>query len=301
MKLRKVVKGRVGIVVLSTVVLALLLTGLIPFLPLSAKAPSKVHAAGLNPIQIENSKPGTPGWNDFSASLQQDLLSGFGSQISVNLGGSIDFYVTTTAPSFTVDIYRTGYYQGIGARLIESLGSFPGLHQAIPAPDPVTGMISCTNWIKTTTLTVPSNWVTGVYLAKLTDPSNDSSFILFVVRNDGGNEDVLFQTSVTTYEAYNTWGGTSLYNNDLTNKAQYPYPHATKDSFDRPFNPGDSNGAGQYFWYEYKFVYWMEEQGYNVAYTTDVDTDPRPSQLLNHKAFLSVGHDEYWSMGMRNA
>src|SRR5579863_1744289 len=98
MKLRNVVKGRAGIVVLSMVALALLLTGLIPFLPLSAKATPKVHAAGLNPIQIENNKPGTPGWNDFSASLQQDLLSGFGSQISVNLGGSIDLYVTTTAP-----------------------------------------------------------------------------------------------------------------------------------------------------------------------------------------------------------
>ena len=143
--------------------------------------------------------------------------------------------------------------------------------------------------------------MTGVYLAKLTSSTGKSSFIFFVVRDDGGNENILFQTSVTTYQAYNTWGGLSLYNNDLTNKSEYPYPHATKVSFDRPFNPGDSNGGGHYLWFEYHFVYWMEEQGYNVAYTTDVDTDARPAQLLNHKAFLSVGHDEYWSMGMRNA
>src|SRR6185503_14629675 len=99
----------------------------------------------------------------------------------------------------------------------------------------------------TTSLTIPSNWVTGVYLAKLTSSTGNSSFIFFVVRDDGGSEDVLFQTSVTTYQAYNTWGGLSLYNNDLTNKTPYPYAHATKVSFDRPFNPGDSNGAGHYF------------------------------------------------------
>ncbi len=262
---------------------------------------AKTHAAISNPIQVENNKPGTPGWNDFSANLTPDALSGFGSKISVNAGDALDLYVTTTAPSFTIDVFRTGYYGGVGARLITSLGSFTGLHQAIPVPDPVTGMISCTGWTKTTTMTIPATWVTGVYLAKLTSSTGNSSFIYFVVRNDGGTEDVLFQSSVTTYQAYNTWGGTSLYNNNLTNKTPYPYAHATKVSFDRPFNPGDSNGAGHYFFYEYKFVYWMEQQGYNAAYTTDVDTDARPAELLHHKAFLSVGHDEYWSTGMRTA
>src|SRR5438132_879073 len=96
--------------------------------------PVPAKAADSNPIQIENSKAGTQGWNDFSADLAPDTLSGFGSKISVNQGDSIDFYVTTTAPSFTINIYRTGYYGGAGARLISSLGSFPGLHQVIPAP-----------------------------------------------------------------------------------------------------------------------------------------------------------------------
>ena len=276
------------------IALLLVLSGV--FVALSI--PKHVVAAGLNPIQIENNNPGTPNWDDFSASLQPDLISGFGSQISVNHGGSIDFYVTTTAPSFTIDIFRTGYYQGIGARLMTSLGSFTGVHQAIPQPDPVTGMIACTNWTKTTTLQIPSSWVTGVYLAKLTTNTGNSSFIFFVVRDDGGHEDLDFQTSVTTYQAYNTWGGTSLYNN-LTNGSVYPYAHATKVSFDRPFNPGDSNGAGHYFFYEYKFVYWLESQGYNVTYTTDVDTDTNVNPITNHKGFLSVGHDEYWSNGMR--
>ena len=255
-------------------------------------------AAAANPIQIENSNPGTPGWDNFSSVSKQDAISGYGSKISVNHGDSIDFYVTTTAASFTIDIFRTGWYQGIGARKLASLGSFPGVHQAIPAPDPVTGMIAC-NWTKTTTLTFPSNWVTGVYLAKLSASSGNKSFIFFVVRNDGGNEDVLFQTSVTTYQAYNEWGGVSLYDN-ATNKSVYKYAHATKVSFDRPFDPNDSDGAGHYLYYEYPFIRWAESQGYNMSYITDVDTHTNVNSLTNHKAFLSVGHDEYWSKGMRD-
>jgi hypothetical protein len=255
-------------------------------------------AAGLNPIQQENQLPGDPTWNDFSASLDQTELSGYGSTISVNHGGSIDFYVTTKDPTFTIDIYRTGWYNGDGARKIESLGPFTGMQQAIPAPDPVTGIVVC-NWKKTTTLNIPSTWVSGVYLARLDGSSGNKSFIFFVVRDDGGTEDILFQTSVTTYQAYNLYGGTSLYGM-ASGVTSFKGPHATKVSFDRPFNPGDSNGAGHYLFWEFKFVYWMESQGYNVAYTTDVDTDTNASTLTNHKAFLSVGHDEYWSAGMRN-
>ena len=282
------------------VVSALLVVMLLPALPLvHFFGPVPAKAADSNAIQIENSKAGTQGWNDFSADLAPDTLSGFGSKISVNHGDSIDFYVTTTAPSFTINIYRTGYYGGAGARLISSLGSFPGLHQVIPAPDKVTGIISCSNWTRTTTLNIPSSWVTGVYLAKLTSSTGNSSFIFFVVRDDGGHEAIDFQTSVTTYQAYNTWGGTSLYNNN-TNLSIFKGPHATKVSFDRPFNPGDSNGAGHYFFYEYKFVYWLESQGYDVTYTSDVDTDTNVNPLTNHRGFLSVGHDEYWSKGMRD-
>ncbi|HEY5003881.1 MAG TPA: N,N-dimethylformamidase beta subunit family domain-containing protein, partial [Ktedonobacteraceae bacterium] len=301
-RVERVIKSRVAIMVAIGFIASIVLSGL-PYASMRniLVSPSHAHAAGLNPIQVENSKAGTPSWDDFASDLAPDTISGFGSKISVNHGDSLDLYVTTIAPSFTIDVFRTGYYGGAGARLITSLGSFPGLHQAIPAPDPVTGTISCTGWTKTTTLTIPATWVTGVYLAKLTSSTNHSSFIYFVVRDDGGSEDVMFQTSVTTYQAYNTWGGTSLYNNVLTNKTVYPYPHATKVSFDRPFNPGDSNGAGHYLFFEYHFVYWMEQQGYNVAYTTDIDTDAHPAELLKHKAFLSVGHDEYWTMGMHNA
>ena len=158
-------------------------------------------------------------------------------------------------------------------------------------------MVSCENWTKTTTLDIPSDWVTGVYLARLTGSNGRSSYIFFVVRNDGGTEPIDFQTSVTTYQAYNEWGGLSLYNN--RGGTGYNYAAATKVTFDRPFDPQDSNGAGQYFYFEYPMIRWMEAQGYDVTYSTNVDTHTNVNPLTNHRAWLSVGHDEYWSRGMR--
>ncbi|HKW21173.1 MAG TPA: N,N-dimethylformamidase beta subunit family domain-containing protein, partial [Ktedonobacterales bacterium] len=255
-------------------------------------------AAASNPIQVENSLPGDSTWGDFSANLSPTALSGYSSPISVNHGQTVHFYVTTTSANVTIDIYRMGWYGGTGARHIETLGTYAGQQQPIPPPNSVTGIVVC-NWQQTASLAVPSTWVTGVYLAKLTGSSGDKSFIFFNVRNDGGHEDFVFQTSVTTYEAYNTYGGTSLYNNN-TNGAIYSYAHATKVSFDRPFNPGDSNGAGHFLWYEYPMLRWAEKNGFDMTYTTDVDTDLNTNPLTNHKAFFSVGHDEYWSKAMRD-
>ena len=145
---------------------------------------------------------------------------------------------------------------------------------------------------------MPTSWTSGVYLAKLTSSRGNSSFIIFVVRDDSGTADIVVQISVNTYQAYNSRGGVSLYSN-ATNKSIYSYAHATKVSFDRPYEPGDSNGAGQYLFYEYPFVEWAEEQDFSISYVTDVDTGATPNPLLGHKAFVVLGHDEYWSMGMR--
>jgi uncharacterized repeat protein (TIGR01451 family) len=251
-----------------------------------------------NAIQAENAKPGTPGWDEFASVASQTAVSGYASEISVDHGDSIDFFVTTTAASVKIDVYRTGWYGGVGARLVAAMGSFPGQAQAIPAPDPVTGMVEC-HWARTATLNIPADWVSGVYLARLTASNGNSSFIFFVVRNDGGSEAINFQTSVTTYHAYNAYGGTSLYDN-LTNKSIFRGAHATKVSFDRPFDPLDGNGSGQFFWYEYPFIRWAECKGYDLTYTTNVDTHTNANPLTNHRAFLSLGHDEYWSKQMRD-
>ena len=203
-------------------------------------ASAAVTPAALNPIQIENALPGDPEWGDFGAPPTPNDLSGYGSKISVNHGQSLDLYVTTTAANVSIDVYRMGYYGGAGARLMASLGTFPGVSQVQATPNPTNGMVE-EHWTKTTTLQTQASWVSGVYFARLMSSAGYGAIIMFVVRDDGGHEPLLFQASTNTYQAYNVYGGTSLYNNN-TNGSIWSAPHATKVSYDRPFLNGD--GAG---------------------------------------------------------
>jgi N,N-dimethylformamidase beta subunit-like protein/fibronectin type III domain protein len=256
-------------------------------------ASAPVTPAPLNGVQFENRIAGDPTWGDVLAPTDPAQLSGYGSSISVDHGQSIDLYVTTTAANVTIDVFRMGWYGGAGARLVQSLGVFAGVDQPKAQPDPVTGMVA-ERWSRTATLQTSSTWTSGVYLARLKASNGYGSFITFVVRNDGGHEPIDFQTSDNTWQAYNTYGGTSLYNN-FTN---FGGPHAMKVSFDRPFVNG--NGTGDFLRFEYPLVRWLEKNGYDVTYTSNLDTHLNRNPLLNHKVFLSVGHDEYWSKGMRD-
>src|SRR5262249_5965940 len=101
----------------------------------------------------------------------------------------------------------------------------------------------------------------------------------------------LFQTSDTTWQAYNQYGGNSLYvGGPGTNPGR-----AYKVSYNRPFTTRGTSPQDWVFNAEYPMIRWLEANGYNVAYLTGVDTDRSGAQLLQHKIFLSVGHDEYWS------
>ena len=211
---------------------------------------------------------------------------------SVNAGGQISFFVNTIDPQYTLTIYRLGYYGGLGGRQMTQPVTLTGIAQPIPTPDPTYGMAEC-QWTSPYTFTVPSNWVSGIYVVKLVgSQSGKQRYIVFVVRNDGRASDLIFQSSVSTYQAYNAWGGKSLYTYNSTDGIA-----AVKVSYNRPYD--DSQGAGNLLQWELDMLAFLEQEGYNVVYSTDVDTHESPSQLLLHKGYLSVGHDEYWSYEMR--
>src|SRR5262249_27281651 len=121
--------------------------------------------------------------------------------------------------------------------------------------------------------------------------------IFFIVRNDASTSSVLFKTADATWEAYNDWGGNSLY----VGTAPTSDGRAYKVSYNRPFNDRATfGGLGTFNWVlhaEYPMIRWLEANGYDVSYFTDVDTDRFGSLIKNHKVFLTVGHDEYWSGG----
>jgi hypothetical protein len=234
----------------------------------------------------------------------QNQIEGYASATSINRGESIRLFVNTIDPTYTISIYRMGWYGGMGGRLVAGPISRTGRRQASCPLDSSVRLVEC-DWTDPYVLAVPDNrtdltdWASGIYLAKLTGSSGKQSYIIFTVRDDARNSALLFQQSVTTYAAYNNWGGYNFYDsNSVGGKPAY------KLSFNRPYsNPqqaGNGKGAGDYFAWEAKTLRFLEREGYDVSYSTNIDTDISPSRLFQHKAFLSVGHDEYWTKAMRD-
>lgn len=260
-----------------------------------ARADQGCNAAP-NPIVCENALAGTdPSVWDVSGAGDSDI-QGFSTDISVNIGGTIGFKINTSARSYTIQIFRTGYYQGLGARKIADVTPSATLPQTQPACywDPTVELTDCGNWAQSASWTVPPSAVSGVYIALLHRNDNgDESQITFVVRNDSSHSDVLYQTSDPTWQAYNTYGGSDFYQGAANGRAY-------KLSYNRPITTrGDNSGRDFYFSAEYPEVRFLEKNGYNMSYFSGVDTDRYGSELLNHKVFLSVGHDEYWSAKQR--
>ena len=236
-------------------------------------------------------------------------IQGFATSISVNPGGTVVFKVKTPSTRYRIDILRLGYYQGNGARrVVSGLQPSASLPQSQPtclndtAP---TGLIDCGNWAASASWTVPSTAVSGVYIAHLIrEDATGSSHIPFVVKNSAARSDLLFQTSDSTWQAYNSYGGNSLYSCSSNCPPGNPaaYKGAAKVSYNRPFNSAvDDQGRSWLMYAEYPMIRFLEANGYDVAYTTgtDVSTAAGGALLTNHKTFLSVGHDEYWSGSQR--
>ncbi|SDK96853.1 Ig-like domain-containing protein [Nocardioides sp. YR527] len=273
----------------------LILTGLTATTATTAQAAGDPCGPGGNKIACENSKPGSPPseWDIDGAGA--DSIQGFATDISVNVGNPIDFKVDTDARAYTITIYRTGWYGGDGARRITSVTPSASLPQTQPncMRESATEMVDCGNWGISATWQVPADAVSGVYVALLhRADTNEASHITFIVRDDASRSDVVFQTSDTTWQAYNLYGGSSFYQGGANGRAY-------KLSYNRPFVTRHSPARDFYFANEFPLVRFLERNGYDVSYIAGVDTDRRGGLLTNHKTFLSVGHDEYWSGAQR--
>ncbi|MBJ7470132.1 MAG: hypothetical protein JHD16_02480, partial [Solirubrobacteraceae bacterium] len=237
-----------------------------------------------------------------------------------------------------VELYRLGYYGGKGSRLVwktpkpvstwqrfnaagEPANEWEGGEEPPIAPlDPETGLYGRKN--NKTTLTIPGSAApaSGVYLAKLKGKWLDfppgvpaversgESHIVFIVRDDDRPRDALVVLPTNTWQAYNYWGGRSTYtyNSRYQNSGSIVpatgTERAAKVSFDRPFN----NWIGDYNWVlrtEFPAIWWMEQQGYDLAYTDDMGLHFDPAQALpaKSKSVVILGHGEYWTKSERDA
>ena len=259
-------------------------------------------------IHAENEKPGTTDWIlkntrvDAKTKYRCPWIEGYCSRTSVRAGEELAVMVSTNPASpFTLDLYRLGYYQGHGARHLVHLGPFKGSIQ----PDPGVGVERLREccWEPATKLKIPKDWPSGVYLGKLTAERDGlQSYIIFIVRDDRAC-DFLFQCSDTTWSAYNRWPSQfSLYDNG---KKQWYWGPGVRVSWDRPYgkycqilDAPLSQGSGEFLLWEFPLAFWMEKAGYDVSYISNVDTHADAAGLLRAKSWLSVGHDEYWSLEM---
>jgi hypothetical protein len=275
--------------------------------PTARAAPTSVPpSASSDAVRRENERPGDPDWQltytriDPATRYRSPWIEGYASRASLRAGESVDLFVSTNPPApFKIDIFRMGYYGGAGARKVLSAGPFEGMAQ----PDPPVGeerLRECA-WAPTTTVKISDDWPSGVYLAKLSLVTGRyQSYAVFIVRDDRP-ADILFQCSDNTWQAYNRWPDNySLYDNGERPWALVP---GVRVSYDRPYGKYSqvvdaplSLGSGEFLLWEFPLAYWLEQQGYDVSYCSNTDVHADPACLLRAKAFLSVGHDEYWSL-----
>jgi hypothetical protein len=256
-----------------------------------------------NAIALENSFPGSTAWKLAGAAQPPAGLEGFATATSVNAGQAVDLKVTTApgAP-YRIEIYRVGYYGGAHARLISVVPKLVGVTQPFPQKDLSTGLIDCSGWSVTATITTTADWPSGVYLLRLARDDNGSdNHILLVVRNDNAAAEIGYALSVATYQAYNDWGGKSLYTwNSSGDVTVAGTPRAVKVSFDRPYNQSLDRQVNFFTQCDIQNVSWLEEQGYDVTYLTNLDVHSG-SALGGYRVLVSPAHDEYWSSEMRAA
>jgi DNA-binding beta-propeller fold protein YncE len=249
-------------------------------------------AAAANPIAAENALPGTTGWR-LTAGARGAQLEGYADATSVNHGAPIGIYLRTDG-QHTVhwSLYRLGYYGGLGGRLIESGGPVGVGPQPTPAARRPTGLVEC-RWPVSFILQTQPWWVSGFYLLKLTREDGRQNHVIFVVRADERKGAAVFQAPVTTWQAYNTWGGESLYVDSIG----LPGGHAREVSFNRPY----ADLLNNYVMFEQFAVLRLESRGYDLVYVTNVDMEQGEEHLQGQRLFLSVAHDEYWTRNERRA
>jgi hypothetical protein len=281
--------------------------GTSPASSLAQATPQARSCSTGNTIVRENCFPGTTAWKTTTSTpAWNGGIEGYLTATSVNAGGSLDLKVDSSdSTTFHAEIYRTGSYGGSEARLISTLPGIQGQAQAPCDSDLTgTGVVDCSGWDVSATITTNSNWVSGVYLVRLVrDDNGAANEALFIVRKDGSTSDVLYKVPTNTYQAYNNYGTKALYEflSDTPNTIAGT-SRAVRVSFDRPFTqPGHQ---ARFDWYpntDIEATSWLESQGYDVTYIADEDLETTPTQVSQHKILISGVHDEYWSQNIATA
>jgi hypothetical protein len=226
-------------------------------------------------------------------------VDGYASPVSVAPGQGLALHASTTPSArYRVEILRLGWYRGQGARRVACLPAcsrdLRGSARRRRSPDPATGLLAA-NWPVAGSLRIPRRWASGYYVARFVltrgRHAGESHAHPFVVRAPARpRARILVLVPVNTWQAYNPWGGRSLY--DFNSRPR----RATKVSFERPFA-----ALWHLVAYEVSLVRFLERGGYDVAYATDLDVHRDPTLLTGRELIMTAGHGEYWTGRVRDA
>ena len=250
-------------------------------------------------VVAENRRPGTTSWQ-IRTPAGPTTIAGYASRVQARIGERVTLYVDTTSRSFRVDAYRMGYYQGKGGRLVWQSPVTPGSRQPACPVTPGVNMVQC-HWRASLSFTVTPTWVQGEYLLKLVSPSDGASYVPLTIWDPASRATYVVMAGVLTDQVFNAYGGYDLYQG-ATACAPGVYPCSSRSrvvSFDRPYASG--NGAGGFLGLLYPLTRFMEQHGLDVTYWTDITLATHGALLSRHAVLISPGHDEEWSLSMREA
>jgi hypothetical protein len=260
------------------------------------KLDSGVPVASADWVIEENKLPGTLSWVVSS----RTRIYGYADRVSAVHGDVVTLFVDAPTVPYHVELYRMGYYGGLGGRLVWSSTNLPtSQHQPPPTVAPVTNMVEC-HWEPTISVAVDPTWPPGTYLFKLTgsDGGLTAGYIPLCIRDDDSTAAYAIMHGVTTWQAYNAYGGRSLYVGRTAGSGESGGTGRSRVvSFDRPYDQVGW-GAPSFNGNEFPLIFLAESLGLDVAYLTDVDLHRDPARLAHHRCLFSLGHDEYWSSAM---
>jgi hypothetical protein len=270
------------------VVLALLLVALAACGGGATPAPAPAPAP-----PPETTRPGSPDWQ-VTRPGPEHAIEGFADRVSVLPGEPFRLFVSTTAAGYAVTAFRIGDYEGSDARAVWTSPRQPGAVQAPPVVQPPTSTVVAP-WQPSLTVDT-TGWSPGDYLLRLDGEHGAQRYVPITVRTPSNAGRVVVVNAVTTWQAYNRWGGYSLYQGPDGRRES----RSRAVSFDRPYEAAMS-GAGQFLQFELAFLRVAERAGVDLGYATDVDLHADPHLLDGARAMVTLGHDEYWSAAMRGA
>ncbi|MEY2995646.1 MAG: hypothetical protein RLZ86_279 [Actinomycetota bacterium] len=260
-------------------------------------------------LAAENARPGTTAWRidsdvpGASSKIPAGWIEGYADTTSARPGQTVTLFVSTDAESWHAEAYRMGWYGGDLGRLVWTSDEIEKRWQFNPDVDPSdTTKMRVADWGPSLAVEIDDEWPPGSYLVKLVASSGEAHYVPLTIRRDSAVGGLVVVSAVTTWQAYNPWGGCSLYQ-------CFDGPgRSTVVSFDRPYARTYNWGSADFLTHELPLIALIEELGLDTAYVTDIDlhtsglgeNDIRDSVFSNRTALLTTGHDEYYSTAMRD-